>query len=238
MRFSICAAKNRLALGALAGLLLLGAGSVRAETVMNASSRGLYSETGFHESVFDAYYAGWDFQEFRSFFVFDIEPLTETATGATITLWNPSAAYIGLDPSETFALWNVSTDVADLVANQEDAIAIFDDLGSGTQFGSIEISAADDGSYIVITLNAAAVSAINSLVGAGGAIAFGGSVTTLSETASEGVFDATYTQLPEQPNTGPTAARLTINPVPEPTTTALIAASVGVCLFFRRRRSC
>jgi hypothetical protein len=228
---------SKLAAGSrVMALILAFTGAAMSE---NAEYRGLYNESGYHDSSFDGYYSGWDGAEFRSFFVFNIPALT-VATSATLTLWNPQFSYFSVDPSETYTLWSVETDIDALVANQENAEGIFDDLGSGVEFGSINITASDDGTYLIINLNEAAIQAINAAAAETDPekrkLAIGGSVTSLTKgNDAEVIFDGTYTN-PGDSNTGPTAARLTINPVPEPTTAVLLGLSAGAVLFFRRRR--
>jgi PKD repeat protein len=90
-------------------------------------------------------------------------------------------------------LFDVSSTAAALDANRiaGDAagMAIHADLGSGTIYGSRVVSAADNNTSVAITLNAAAVAALNAAIGS--TISFGGAITTLTGPAQQSIFGFT-----------------------------------------------
>ncbi|MGH7397885.1 MAG: PEP-CTERM sorting domain-containing protein, partial [Candidatus Rokuibacteriota bacterium] len=81
--------------------------------------------------------------------------------------------YSSPNPTETYRLFHVSTPAAE-VGNVSFSAAIFDDLGSGTSFGSVVIAPSDNGATIHIPLNGAGVTALN--LAGGGELAVGGAV--------------------------------------------------------------
>jgi hypothetical protein len=83
----------------------------------------------------------------------------------------------------------VSTPISALRARGEGLTSIFADLGSGVSYGSQVVSQADDERIVTISLNAAAIAALNQ---ANGLVAFGGAITTLNREAfDEYVFAGT-----------------------------------------------
>jgi hypothetical protein len=147
--------------------LVLNSGS----TVLNAVDSGWYSAAGDHFASNPNYIAGLcgatpdpcdnlvD-QVYNDFFVFDLgkEP---NVTSAVLRVWNPSTGYISSSPSELYKLYDVATNVSDLMLDASGETGIFDDLGSGTLFGSRVVSAGDEGAFVEITLNADAIDALN-----------------------------------------------------------------------------
>lgn len=213
------------------------ASSADAQT-FDVTARGFYMSNGFHTAFYDGYLTGWDGGlEYRSFFVFDIPELTETAEGATLSLWMPVGGYSSDQSFETLALWSVETSISSLVANYEEPTpeseAIYTDLGSGTSFGSTQVTATETGAYFTVTLTSAGVAALNAAQGS--QIAIGASITSLTYGPNpQQVFLNSDTN-PSNPNSDGKAAQISV--VPEPTTVALLGLSAGAILFFRRRSS-
>jgi hypothetical protein len=134
-----------------------------------------------------------------------------SATSAVIRLFNPLtpfAGYISPNPSELFRLYDVSTGLRDLMADQSDATDIFADLGSGLVFGSATVSAADDGFYVEIALTAEGLDSLSRAVGSWGV---GGALDLSREPGPE----------PE--------------PVPEPTTLLLLGSGLVLGRRLRKR---
>ena len=116
----------------------------------------------------------------------------------------------------------MTTEISELVAGAASgATDIFADLGSGTQFGAQSVSAADMGTDLMITLNAAALAALNA---ASDSIAFGGAITTLnfpvtSEADVETVFS--FSNFDDLSDT-----RLILT-LPEPSSAVLLALGLA-----------
>lgn len=192
---------------------------------LEAENRGWYDDAGEHFSSNLSYFIGDDGEFlYRNFFVFDIPVLSETVTGATLKLWNPPGGFFSNDPSETYELFAVSTPIEDLVSDQFSATDIYEDLGSGLSFGSINLSDSDNGSFVVITLNANFLSALNAAQG--GKLAIGGALTTLTPGDDASAFIGTDTGETPKP----------VLTVPEPTTgVLLLGAGLGLLVSTRKR---
>lgn len=156
-------------------------------STVNASYTGWYDQTGSHFATNPNYIAGvcgssdscnGDDVNQNDFFVFAIP--AGSYTSAVLQIYNPSVAADGYDGficpcgSLTYTNWDVTTAISTLIADNTGALGIFNDLGSGIQYGSVVVSAADDGTLVNITLNADALAAINNAQGGNWAV--GGSV--------------------------------------------------------------
>jgi hypothetical protein len=181
-------------------------------TVFQAGSTGWYSDVGFHDDGNPNYFAGLCGDactpqgELRDFAVFDLGEFTGGASSAVIRLFNPVGGYISPNLSELYSLYDVSTGVRDLVADQTDATDIFDDLGTGLIFGSRVVTVADDGTYVEIALTAEGLDSLNRAIGSW---------------AVGGALDLTREPEPE--------------PVPEPGTLLLLGSGLMVGRRLRKR---
>ena len=177
---------------------------------VSAVQTGWYFEDGTHDSTNPNYLTGFcdatcaDAGGFHSFFVFDI-PDDLTITSASLSLGNSGVGYNSPNSSEPLEMFDVSTPVSTLEASQSDATGIYDDLGGGTMYGTTAVGAASDGNQVVVNLDAAAISALNSAEGSD--FALGG---TLGVNATE------------------------VSTVPEPSSVFLLATALGLGLFVRR----
>jgi hypothetical protein len=183
-------------------------------TTILSSDTGWYSALGFHEDANPNYFVGLCDEgcdpkgEYHDFAVFDLGEFTGGASSAVIRIFNPLTGYISPNLSELYSLYDVSTGVGDLSADQSDATDIFDDLGSGLLFGSRTVLSSDAGVYIEITLTADGLDSLNRAVGSW---AVGGAV-----------------DLSGQPGPEP-------EPVPEPTTLLLLGSGLILGRRLRKR---
>lgn len=125
--------------------------------------------------------------EFRSFFTFDLSTLDlagQVLLSATLEIVR--AEYNSSDPSETVALFDVSTPAAALNNNDGINLAIFNDLGSGTIYGSFGVPeyTASSTERLAFHLNTAALADIASA--AGGFFSIGGAVQSFSNEVRPG----------------------------------------------------
>ncbi|MBI4002224.1 MAG: PEP-CTERM sorting domain-containing protein [Nitrospira defluvii] len=156
-----------------------------------AIDAGSYSSEGSHQASNQNYVAGIFTSNpppgNRNFFVFDATSIATSKNPlqtATLSIFNPNngfRSFSSLNPSATFSLFNVTTSIADLTASNGVGIFgrdIHQDLGSGTLFGSKQVSSADNGQFVRIDLTTAAVREINDGIARGNAaFAIGGAVT-------------------------------------------------------------
>jgi hypothetical protein len=131
--------------------------------------------------------------EARSFFTFDLSTLD--LTGRTITsaaLQVQSGITLG-DPIETVHFFDVSTDAATLNDNSTSSAAIFEDLGTGTSYGSADLPAGSPGGtesgLLWMPLNAAAIADITSATG--GYFSVGAAILDFSDEPRQNAFGFT-----------------------------------------------
>lgn len=161
--------------------------------VISASDRrGWYREDGFSDPPNDNYFTGHaeaEGMEFRSFFIFDLPnlPPGKKFKSAELHLSNPSDGYVSPDATETLEIREVTTPPDELDGGTG-GVAAFADLGDGVPFGDPQtVSSADNGTTIVVPLNASFTSFADPR--SGSAVALGGAITTLSAAgANEGIF--------------------------------------------------
>ncbi|BAY62588.1 YD repeat protein [Calothrix brevissima NIES-22] len=112
----------------------------------------------------------------RSYLTFDLSRLQGTVTSAKLQLQR----YFGSgDPTETLGLFDVSTDAATLNNRIGTNAAIFEDLGTGSSYGTFDVSTSGNSQDILeFELNADAITAIND--GTGGFFSIGLSILSLN----------------------------------------------------------
>lgn len=219
--------------GSLLLLCLIASAAVEAAT-LDAVSRGWYRSDGLHGSTGN-YGAGRlvldETRDHNNYFVFDLSSVSGTVTAATLhLLMQPTASYTSPDPAETYAVYDVGTSIATLVAGTG-GVAAYNDLGSGGSFGSAVITAADAGTFVNISLNALGIAYVNAMLG--GQIAFGGAVTTLSGDFNQIVLGgAGITQGNVMSHT-----QLILTTIPLPGAVWLLGGALGVLGLVRRRVS-
>ncbi len=138
---------------------------------------GWYDHSGFHDASNPDYIVGLCGSSdscnggddvFNNFFVFNVPSGTYTSATISAYLPNPgnglSAFYCNCT-SLTYQLWDVSTPAGQVMASNNGRIDIYNDLGSGILFGNVVVTAADQGTQILINLNAAGVASVNAAAG-------------------------------------------------------------------------
>lgn len=142
--------------------------SAQADTIeIGFSDSGWYNDLGSAGKIKN-YYSGYLLSaDYNNFFTFDFESLSgEEITSATLRLFTYT-----MDASATYVLYDVSTPASMMTARVDgDFFDIHGDLGSGTSYGSKYITTGDGNSFIDITLNASAISSINTALGGDWAI--------------------------------------------------------------------
>jgi hypothetical protein len=143
---------------------------------LNAIDSGYYTPAGRHSSsninfaIGTAVETGYIF-DYRNFFVFDLSTVSGIVTSATLVTNSG-----GVRGSDTYTLYDISTDISALTEDHDipDSYApnIYSDIGSGGVYGSVVIEDID-WNPISISMNSAAISGINSVLG--GLFAIGGS---------------------------------------------------------------
>lgn len=217
---------------------VLVAGVPASAATIDATDSGWYNVSGTHFTHIDNYIVGaGNGTLYHNFFVFDLTSVTGLVVSASLELYNPDNAlpslkgYISPDATETYTLYDVSTPIATVQASNVGAAgqAVYNDLGSGVDFGQLTVSAADNGSIVSIVLNAAGLGALNAAVG--GQFALGGALTTLGGADTEYVFGFSVAL------DNPDVRRLMIatRAVPEPALLLLLGPAIAVALRRRAR---
>lgn len=161
----------------------------RADTVvtLNAVDSGWYRPEGLHNADNDNYLAGHvgAAGDLHNFFVFDLSSVRGPIKSATLRVLNPTLGYESVDPSETYATFDVSSDITELIANQTTRSDIHFDLGTGASYGSVEIFDPSNNFVVAMALNGNALANLNL---SRGLFAIGGALTTLRGQDFEYVF--------------------------------------------------
>ena len=158
-----------------------------AQVTLAATDSGWYDSFGEHSSFNKNYITGYEFGTiYHDYFVFDESNLARTVLDAKLQAFNPDGGFFSDKPTETYSLFDVTTPLSQLEADNFGRTDIFNDLGSGTSYGSQTVSSADNGKLVTVNLDAAAVSALNAKLGS--QVALGGALTTASGPALEILF--------------------------------------------------
>ena len=157
-------------------------------SVIGVRNAGYYNSTGTAGPNSPVYLTGIccaGSLDHRSWLEFNLTGVTGTITGATLHLFNPSSGFSSSDGSETFAIFDVTSSRIPLITGAG-GLSAFNDLGGGVLLGSAVVTAAANGSFVDVTLNASGISYMTSKLG--GLAYLGGAITSLSGTADQYVF--------------------------------------------------
>ncbi len=183
--------------------------------------QGQYNMAGDHSFPNTNYVAGnvagTSPDVLRNFFVFDLSSVSGNITSAELRLFNPNFGFQSVDPSEDYALFDVTTPASTLVGTLGRNLGradIFADLGTGIGYGVTTVTTADNGSTVVVPLNASFVAAATAT---SGLLAIGGAVTTLDGSINTGELIFGFSGNPGQ---------LVLN-VPEPSAPLLLVVGLA-----------
>lgn len=209
--------------------------SASAATItLDATSRGWMRSDGQPNITGPTanYFVGLKGEEYRNFFFFDLTGITDVIVSASLVLdLGGTGATRSPDATETYTLFDVTTPL-DTVLNGTGGHAAFDDLASGTSYGSQNVSMTLP-SYSVLTmaLNLDAIAALQAALGS--RFGVGGAITTLNGGADQLMFSNTSgysTRLVLETEPAPPTA------VPEPATLTLLGAGLIALASQGRRR--
>jgi hypothetical protein len=218
-------------------------------TVINYDWRGWYNPAG-HSLDNSSYVvgdsrgpsctpgSGFCFDDYRSYFVFDLGAVTQPIASGKLALYVPDATrpgYSSADPSENFELHDVNTSLSFLnsLTLGSGGVAAWNDLGTGVVYGNRSMTAADMGSIVEVNLNSSAVAAMNAIMQAPTQthwFAMGGSLTTLDDLPND---EWTFGHTTEF-SLYVSELRLTL--VPEPSSSLLLVMAGGGLLGCTLRR--
>lgn len=193
------------------------------------NNQGWWSDSIAQDPGNDNYLSGFSNQvTHRGFFTFDLTNISGVVNSATISI--RLGGQDSQDLIETIGLFDVSTSASLLNTKGQVDITIFNDLGTGTLYGSTDITIGSPMSTILqITLNQSALTDINAQLG--GFFSIGSSLTTLDQAQfGEFVFGGTQ----EFAN----ALTLDVAPVPIPSAVWLFGSGLlGLVGLSRRMKT-
>jgi hypothetical protein len=223
---------NKAKLPALLAVALIATCRLSAQLSLNATDAGRYTNAGVSNAANTNYGAGFVSPgsiTFRDFFAFNLTGISGAIVNPYITIFEPTGGFLSNVTPLTFTLFDVTTSSATVLAGGSGLGAVYTDLGSGTSYGSISVSAANDNSFLTINLNSAFIS--DFIAHEGSTLILGGAITTaLPMTGNERIFNGT-------PESGLTAGSVVLHftAVPEPSTYGLLGAASLVGLMLVRR---
>ncbi|RVU43884.1 PEP-CTERM sorting domain-containing protein [Rubrivivax rivuli] len=126
-----------------------------------ADNQGWLSSVSANENAFNDNHITGLFgpgEEYRSFFSFSLQSLTGTVLGARIELRRYQQ-----QGTVNLGFWDTTATAAELSATRDGLFSpgIFEDLGSGTSYGSFQVVQGDGEDILAFELNAQALSALN-----------------------------------------------------------------------------
>lgn len=218
--------KMRVAFGCAVLLSVLGAGVSNAATIENFDS-GWYQDNGFTAGVNNinvgsnnntgAFYNNW--------LAFNLTGLADqNITSATLTFYGGNGSNTS-STSETLALFDYIGSIDSLIANSQNNVGIYNDLGNGNSYGTAVVAPGAIQQFSV-TLSQAAIADLNAAAHAADTrFVIGGSLQSISERwANEQLF-AIFG--PQAARTPAAALDLVTTPVPEPSSWALMILGFG-----------
>jgi hypothetical protein len=198
-------------------------------TFVGFSNSGFYNSGATSASTNGNFATGWFVagitEEIRDWFSFDLSGVTGTITAATLNLQMPASGFLSPDPTETLTIFDVTTSPATLALHNP-TTAIFDDLGTGTVYGSADIAFVPAGNSVQVPLNATGVAFLNAHKSL---FAFGGAVTSFSptDTQTQALFNSSNFD-------NFVSLTLQIADAPEPSSVGILGC--GFLALLRRRR--
>lgn len=174
--------------------------------------------------------------EFRSFFSFSLPSLTGTVIGARLELRRYEQ-----QGAVNLGFWDTTATAAELAATRDSLFSpgIFEDLGSGTSYGSFQVVQGDGEDILAFELNAQALSALNARLAQPG----DGYFSLGAAVQGEGYLFGTSNDEPGASGgllNSPQRLVLRMaesQPVPEPGSLALAVLGLAVAARATRRRS-
>ncbi|MBL8886938.1 MAG: hypothetical protein JNK16_09770 [Phycisphaerales bacterium] len=198
---------NRIVLASAALMLAALRASADTTVSIDASVQGIFTSWGQNNKGHNAgpgnILCGRDTATiFRNYFVFnlppDLVPPGKQIIAATLIGKLPWHGYLSVDASETWTLFDVTPANYPVLINESASISgrtdVFDDLGTGNNYGARSISIADEPApntgpgLVPVALTAPAFfEALSSRIPQG-SIIIGGSITTLVGNAAQRIF--------------------------------------------------
>jgi hypothetical protein len=230
------------ALGCAFLLSVMGATASNAATIQNFDS-GWYTDSGFTAGVTNINVGSSNLSGavYHNWLAFNVAGLADqNITSATLTFYGGNGVNTSAT-SETLGLFDYTGSINTLIANSQNNVGIYNDLGNGNSYGTAVVAANGPIQQFSITLSQAAIADLNAAAHNQGDTRFviGGSLLSISGAfANEQLFTIFGPQEALSP-----AAYLTfetVAAVPEPATWAMMIlgfAGVGFVAYRRKSKS-
>lgn len=201
---------------------------------LQALDSGTYSSvTAGHVSTDTSIYLQQDsVNSSRNFFVFDFSGLN-MANLLTAELYANNAWNYSPESQLSYSLYDVTTNISDLRASGTGQYSIFNDLGSGVSFASLEISNPGRYDTLVLSFNQ---SGINAAKATTDLFAFGGALTSQTGGVAFMFGDNENPSSPFSYGLRLTFSE-TVTTVPEADSYAMLLVGLGVVSLVARRRN-
>jgi PEP-CTERM motif len=215
----------------------LAASNLEAQISLNASDAGRVSDAGTGSTLNTSYLAGYNTAgggvTFRDWFAFDLSGISGGVANASITIFEPANGFVSNVTPLNFALYDVTSSTATVLGGGTGLTSVYNDLGSGNSYGSVNVTSANNGTNITINLSGTFIA--DFIAHEGTTLLIGGAVTTsLPHNSFEEIFNGSGSE-----TSGLTAGSVVLHftPVPEPSTYALVGvgALAGLVAWKRRK---
>ena len=136
-----------------------------AAQTFDATTRGSYSHAGAHNGASLNAYAGQGAgtDRHRAYMVFDLTALSRPIESGVLRLEYDSI--VGPDAAEVFSVYDVTSNLDDLMLTQTNRADIYADLGTGVYYGVSAAFASGAGTILEIPLEPDAITDINNAAG-------------------------------------------------------------------------
>lgn len=225
----------------MVAVLAICAGSATRAQTLNSYDRGWHTDFGMHVADNDNYFVGnggsWDY---HNWFLFNI-PVPAPGNiyvGASLRVFLTEVE--SNSPFLTYALRDYKGSIAELRQDSGSGVpgtTVYEDLGNGADYGSIDVSSSSTNVFLTITLTQSALNDINGSWGKD--LAIGGLVT--SQPSGTSPLGRLFAQSETgNPADGRTQLILVQDmgslPAPEPSTISLLAVAGFACSNMIRKR--
>jgi hypothetical protein len=128
-------------------------------------NQGWWSNGASHDPTNSSYFTGYSGPEYRSFFSFSLASLPANALVQSASVSVVTGNSSGPIPT-ALTMFDVSTSASQLKTSGGSNSSIFNDLGSGTSYGTFLVNTSSSGATQTASLNSSGVSAIKAATGA------------------------------------------------------------------------
>ena len=193
------------------GTGLTARGADCASLTIDALDHGWYDVSGYHYSENENYFCGISgglaAPPLRNWFAFNIPVLTQQVVSASLRIYTFDLNMTGV--SETYELRRVTTPFATLQAGGSGLLDVYNDLGDGVLYGSRTFTIIEGRQFATISLSPAFIT--NLTAAAGGTLALGGRLVTLSGFTNREVLFASSGRVTGFDSNATTAVQLILN---------------------------